>query len=122
MQSQSLSHRSVTNERIEAFGATCMHKEHDTPPQLGYFNNGNGLDGTMPLQKLTKGGRPSKGDRHTFNVKPDIHRAEKLRAILDALDTNAVDYLTPIVAKHIDSIDLSELQIHQEALPIAKAS
>jgi hypothetical protein len=100
--------------------ASPRHDSHDTPPQLGYFNNGNRLDGTMPLQKLTKGGRPSKGDRHTFNVKPDIHRAEKLRAILDALDTNAVDYLTPIVAKHIDSIDLSELQI-QEALPIAKA-
>lgn len=95
---------------------------HDTPPKVRTFNNGNRLDGTMPLQKLTKGGRPSKGDRHTFNVKPDIHRAEKLRAILDALDTNAVDYLTPIVAQHIDSVDLSELPIHQEALPIAKAS
>lgn len=98
-----------------------MKHSHDTPPQVGYFNNGNRLDGTMALQKLTKGGRPSKGDRHTFNVKPDIHRAEKLRAILDALGTNAVDYLTPIVAEHIDRVDLRELQI-QEALPIAKAS
>jgi hypothetical protein len=100
--------------------ASPMQHSHDTPPQLGYFNNGNRLDGSMPLQKLTKGGRPSKGDRHTFNVKPDIHRAEKLRAILDALGTNAVDYLTPIVAEHIDRVDLTELQI-QEALPIAKA-
>ena len=74
----------------------------------------------MPLQKLNQGGRPSKGDRHTFVVKPDIERARKLRAIVEILGTNAVDYLTPIVAAHVDAIDLDELR-NQEALPIAKA-
>lgn len=102
--------------------AAVIHLEfRDTPLTLRTFSNGNRLDGTMPLQKLNKGGRPSKGDRHTFLVKPDIHRAEKLREILDVLGTNAVEYLTPIIAEHIDAVDVAELRI-QEALPIAKAS
>ena len=80
----------------------------------------NRLDSTMAIQKLAQGGRPSKGPRHTFVVKPDLARAEKLRAIMEILGTNAVDYLTPLVASHIDSIDLEELR-NQETLPIAKA-
>ncbi|MCD4850590.1 hypothetical protein LN996_07190 [Arthrobacter sp. AK01] len=54
-------------------------------------------------------------------MKPDLTRAEKLRAIMEILDTNAVDYLTPLVADHIDSIDLEELR-NQERLPYPKAS
>ena len=81
----------------------------------------NRLDSTMAIQKLAQGGRPSKGPRHTFVVKPDLARAEKLRAIMDILGTNAVDYLTPLVARHIDSIDLEQLR-NQETLPIPKAS
>ena len=81
----------------------------------------NRLDGTMAIQKLAQGGRPSKGPRHTFVVKPDLARAEKLRAIMEILGTNAVDYLTPLVAAHIDSINLAELR-NQEILPIPKAS
>lgn len=96
------------------------HKERDTPPAIRGFDNENRLDGFMAIRKLAQGGRPSKGPRHTFVVKPDLARAEKLRAIMEILDTNAVDYLTPLVAAHIDSIDLDALS-HQEALPIAKA-
>jgi hypothetical protein len=75
----------------------------------------------MAIQKLAQGGRPSKGPRHTFVVKPDLARAEKLRAILEILDTNAVDHLTPMIAAYIDSVDLDKLR-NQEALPIPKAS
>jgi hypothetical protein len=100
------------------------NKGRDTPPVIRGFDNKNRLDGTMALRKLAQGGRPSKGPRHTFNVKPDITRAEKLRDILEILDCNAVDYLTPLVAAHIDSIDLEKFRAEhtQEILPIAKAS
>jgi hypothetical protein len=40
-------------EYRETYGSVRMQHSHDTPPQVGYFNNGNRLDGTMPLQKLT---------------------------------------------------------------------
>lgn len=96
----------------------------DTPTGIRGFDNKNRLDSSMALRKLAQGGRPSKGPRHTFNVKPDITRAEKLRDILDILDCNAVDYLTPLVAAHIDSIDLEKFRAEhtQETLPIAKVS
>lgn len=101
-----------------------VNKESDTPSTIRGFDNKNRLDSTMALRKLAQGGRPSKGPRHTFNVKPDIGRAEKLRDILEILDCNAVDYLTPLVAAHIDSIDLEKFRAEhtQETLPIAKAS
>ncbi|ERI38124.1 hypothetical protein M707_08700 [Arthrobacter sp. AK-YN10] len=100
-----------------------MNKARDTPVAIKGFDNKNRLDSTMALRKLAQGGRPSKGPRHTFNVKPDIGRAEKLRDILEILDCNAVDYLTPLVAAHIDSIDLEKFRAEhtQETLPIAKA-
>lgn len=103
---------------------TPSNKGRDTPDAIRGFDNKNRLDSTMALRKLAQGGRPSKGPRHTFNVKPDITRAEKLRDILDILDCNAVDYLTPLVAAHIDSIDLEKIRAEhtQEILPIAKAS
>lgn len=85
------------------------------------FVNQKRLDGFMAIQKLSHGGRPSKGPRHTFVVKTDLARAEKLREIMAILNTNAVEYLTPLVAAHIDSIDLDQLR-NQETLPIAKAS
>lgn len=99
---------------------TFTHKDRDTPASINGFGNKNRLDGSMAIRKLAQGGRPSKGPRHTFLVKPDIARAEKLQAIMEILHTNAVDYLTPLVAAHIDSIDLDALRI-QEALPITKA-
>ncbi|MDR6688283.1 hypothetical protein J2Y41_003869 [Arthrobacter sp. 1088] len=101
-----------------------LNKGRDTPTAIRGFDNKNRLDSTMALRKLAQGGRPSKGPRHTFNVKPDITRAEKLRDILEILDCNAVDYLTPLVAAHIDSIDLEKFRAEhiQETLPIAKAS
>jgi len=103
---------------------TVSNKGRDTPHAIRGFDNKNRLDSTMALRKLAQGGRPSKGPRHTFNVKPDIARAEKLRDILEILDCNAVDYLTPLVAAHIDSIDLEKFRAEhtQEILPIAKAS
>lgn len=62
------------------------------------------------LRKPAPGTRRSKGPRHTFVVKPDLERAAKLLAIIEILNTNAVDYLTPLVGDHIDSIDLDELR------------
>jgi hypothetical protein len=73
----------------------------------------------MAVQKLSQGGRPSKGPRHTFVVKLDLPRAQKLRAIMELLGTDGVEYLTPIVARHIDSIDLDELR-NPEELPITR--
>ncbi|ACL42497.1 hypothetical protein Achl_4546 (plasmid) [Pseudarthrobacter chlorophenolicus A6] len=103
--------------------AASTEKDSDTPSTISSFDNKNRLDGFMALRKLAQGGRPSKGPRHTFLVKPDITRAEKLQCIIELLDTNAVDYLTPLVAAHIDAVDLDALERRkQEALPIAKAS
>ena len=73
----------------------------------------------MAVQKLSQGGRPSKGPRHTVVVKLDLPRAQKLRAIMELLGTDGVEYLTPIVARHIDSIDLDELR-NPEELPITR--
>ena len=52
-------------------------------------------------------------------VKLDLPRAQKLRAIMELLGTDGVEYLTPIVARHIDSIDLDELR-NPEELPITR--
>jgi hypothetical protein len=71
------------------------------------------------LTKRAKG-RPSKGARHTFTVKPDIERAKKLQDALDLLGTDGVTLLTPVVDAFIDTLDLDALR-NQEALPIAKA-
>ncbi|MFJ2662571.1 hypothetical protein [Arthrobacter koreensis] len=69
----------------------------------------------------TRIGRPSKGPRHTFVVKLDLERAAKVSEIIQLLGTNGIEYLTPIIEAHVDSIDLDQLR-NQEALPIAKAS
>ncbi|MUK02803.1 hypothetical protein GM708_13230 [Vibrio cholerae] len=53
-------------------------------------------------------------------MKLDLARAEKLREFLDALDTDGVSHLSPLIADYVDSIDLETLR-NQEALPIAKA-
>lgn len=98
-----------------------LKKRGDTPTAIARFVNQKRLDDTMAIQKLSQGGRPSKGPRHTFVVKLDIARAEKLRAIMELLDTNAVEYLTPLVAEHIDSINLDELR-NQEELPIQRSA
>lgn len=98
-----------------------LKKRCDTPTAIARFVNQKRLDDIMAIQKLSQGGRPSKGPRHTFVVKLDIARAEKLRAIMELLDTNAVEYLTPLVAEHIDSINLDELR-NQEELPIQRSA
>lgn len=54
-------------------------------------------------------GRPSKGERHPFTVKLDMQRAVKLVEILNLVDMNGVEYLTPIIEEHIDAIDLGQL-------------
>lgn len=62
------------------------------------------------LMNTRRGGRPSKGPRHSFTVKLDLERAAKLAEILRTLDTNGIEYLAPIVEAHIDSIDLDHLR------------
>lgn len=69
----------------------------------------------------TRRGRPSKGQRHTFTVKLDMERSKKLVEILEIVGINGIDYLTPLIESHVDSVDLEVLR-NQEALPIAKAS
>lgn len=54
-------------------------------------------------------GRPSKGPRHRFSVKLDLDHAAKLVEILRTLNINGVDYLTPVVVAHLESIDLDQL-------------
>ena len=69
----------------------------------------------------TRRGRPSKGQRHPFTVKLDMERAVKLAELLAILETSGVEYLTPLIEAHLDSIDLDQVR-PQEALPIARAS
>lgn len=59
-------------------------------------------------------GRPSKGPRHTFAVKLDLERAERLKEIIQILDTNGIDYLSPLIAAHVDAIDLEDLRSSRE--------
>jgi hypothetical protein len=58
----------------------------------------------------TRRGRPSKGQRHPFTVKLDMKRAVKLVEVLGILETSGVEYLTPIIEKHLDAIDLDQLR------------
>jgi hypothetical protein len=51
-------------------------------------------------------GRPSKGPRHTFAIKLDLERAAKLKQILASREITGIEYLTPIIEAHIDSVDL----------------
>lgn len=75
----------------------------------------------MELKKLSNGGRPSKGPRHSFIVKLDLPRAKKLREIMEILGTDGVALLSPLVADYVDSVDVKTLR-NQEGLPIEKAS
>lgn len=50
-------------------------------------------------------GRPSKGPRHSFTIKLDLERAGKLKNILISRKITGIEYLTPIVAAHIDALD-----------------
>lgn len=70
----------------------------------------NADTGLMTGLTKPKIGRPSKGARHRFSVKLDLERASKLMEILRTLNINGIDYLTPIVAAHLDSIDLDALR------------
>lgn len=102
-----------------------MAINHDTRTRFPHFEYRFRQDGTVTpsrnFPKRSNGGRPSKGQRHTFAVKPDLDRAAKLVEALDILGTDGVSLLTPVVNRFIDSLDLEKLK-NQEALPIAKAS
>lgn len=89
-------------------------------PEWHVLNADIAMLGGMAIKKRSFGGRPSKGPRHSFDVKLDIPRAEKLVELIELLGTNGVDYLSPIIAEHLDAIDLDAIR-NQEALPIAKA-
>lgn len=67
-------------------------------------------------------GRPSKGARHTFTVKPDVERAKKLQDALDILGTDGVTLLTPVVAAFIDSLDLDALALRKKQEPLPEVS
>ena len=62
----------------------------------------------VPMQIITKRptGRPSKGPRHSFTIKLDLERAARLKEILASREITGIEYLTPIIEAHIDSVDL----------------
>lgn len=66
-------------------------------------------------------GRPSKGPRHTFAVKLDLERAAKLKEILRTVNTTGIEFLTPIVETHMDSIDLHHLRNKPQTPPTPAA-
>lgn len=67
-------------------------------------------------------GRPSKGPRHPFTVKLDLERAAKLAEIIRILNTDGIEYLTPIVEAHVDAIVLDHLRDgSQESCPTPAA-
>jgi hypothetical protein len=82
-----------------------------------YPLSGRGIFGKSPrhtdvMASLlnSRRGRPSKGERHPFTVKLDMKRAVKLVELLGILESSGVEYLTPIIEKHLDAIDLDELR------------
>lgn len=100
----------------------------DTPTEAPGFKKQKVGSIPMGLKKLSSGGRPSKGPRHSFIVKLDIPRAEKLRDILEILDRDGVSHLSPMIADYVDSVNVDALRnqqalpLNQEALRIDKAS
>lgn len=93
----------------------------DTPGKDGHFEKQKLELVPMERKKLSIRGRPSKGPRHSFIVKLDLPRAQKLREIIEILDTDGVTLLSPLVADYVDSVDVRTLR-NQEGLPIDKAS
>ena len=75
----------------------------------------------MAIQKRTRGGRPSKGDRHVLTTRLPIADAEKLFAIADHQGQSASEFIAHAVAEKLASLDLTTVG-GQETLPIAKAS
>lgn len=61
------------------------------------------------------------GPRHTFADSLDPERAAPLKESLRTVNTAAVEFLTPIVETHMDSIDLHKLRNNPRTPPTAAA-
>jgi len=54
------------------------------------------------LQKRAKGGRPSKGERHTVTTRVPVAHAEELFSRADALGISLSEYLAGVVARDLE--------------------
>ncbi len=74
---------------------------------------------SMAIQKRTRGGRPSKGDRHVLTTRLPVADAEKLFAVADGQGQSASEFIANAVAEKLASIDLSTIESPEE-LPIGR--
>lgn len=74
---------------------------------------------TPPKRAVT--GRPSKGDRHVFTTRIPEPQASKLIAIAEALDLTYSEWISGIVLRELETIDLNKLT-EEGTLPIKHVS
>jgi hypothetical protein len=73
----------------------------------------------MAIQKRTRGGRPSKGDRHVLTTRLPIADAEKLFAVADHQGQSASEFIAHAVAEKLAALDLEAME-GQKELPIGR--
>lgn len=94
---------------------------HDTPPApLQSFRLKKWQGGNMAHAKVSRIGRPSKGERHAFNVKLPIVEARKTQELAEIYGEDAGPLIAERFLAWLATVDL-ETERKQEALPIAKA-
>ncbi len=93
----------------------------DTHRALHGFQLRKWQGGSMAQEKVSKVGRPSKGERIAFNVKLPVEAGKKTKALAKIYGDDAGPLIAERFMAWLATIDL-EKERNQEALPIAKAS
>lgn len=95
---------------------------HDTPTRLisvpGTLRHGQAM-----TTRNSRGGRPSKGDRDAFKVRPARPVGERVRELAEAAGMSYSDYIAAVLARDVGMPDLApraENARHEE-LPIPAA-
>ena len=108
----------MTNIFAAISGSGCIA---DTHPILQRFQLRKWQGGDMAQAKVSKVGRPSKGERIAFNVKLPVEEGMKTKALAKIYGDDAGPLIAERFMAWLATVDL-EKERNQEALPIAKAS
>ena len=75
----------------------------------------------MAGNKIPSGGRPSKGDRDAFKVRPARLVGDRVRELADAADMPYGEYISAVLAREVGLPDLAPKsnRADDEELPIS---
>jgi hypothetical protein len=110
---------------ICAYGLpTAGHDYCDTPSLIRFRNRSVSLNDQMESLK-TRTGRPSKGDRDAFMVRPPRAVGNAIRERAEQAGMHYGEYIAAVLACAVDMPDLAPLAAtpaNQEALPIKRTA